>query len=259
MAESKCHKLKMGHVQFSKATSLPRKQIHFWQLTLSQHQGRNIHPQQWARAKKAARILEATQNLDIPTIQAHLKEATSRYKTARASHSSSRLLFIETFDPKHQDWLLRTEEQRHKGRLAHHITRKLKGGSVSHIQHTHTRNGILETYDCDTKDSIEDALLSANVAKYQQCNGSLFLQSPLLNAFGYIGSPASKEVLNGTFTCPPHTPYYAELLLHHMQRPTTPPSNPTPTTFVSTDDYVSSWTKAKEYTTSGISGIHFGM
>ena len=101
--------------------------------------------------------------------------------------------------------------------------------------------------------------LSTNVAKYQQCNGSPFLQPPLLELFGYINSPCSEEVLNGTFTCPPNTPLYAELLLHLMRHPARHPSNPTPTTFVSTDDYTSSWAKAKEYTTSGISGIHFGM
>ena len=43
-AQARCCKLLMGLVQFSDTTTLPRNDVHFWQLSLSQRQGKLIHP-----------------------------------------------------------------------------------------------------------------------------------------------------------------------------------------------------------------------
>ena len=114
-------------------------------------------------------------------------------------------------------------------------------------------------HDCDTKSTIKSALLTSNALKYQQCHDSPFLQSPLLNLFGYLSSPASEDVLDGTFNPPVGTPHFAPLLLQHMQHPVTLPATSSSTPGVSNADHINSWKKAREYTTAGISGIHFGM
>ena len=66
----------MGQVQFSEATSIPRKEIFFWQLALSRCKGHFIHPRRWQRAKKAAQIQDHVRMLDISTMESRLKEAT---------------------------------------------------------------------------------------------------------------------------------------------------------------------------------------
>ena len=50
-----------------------------------------------------ARITEPSTLLSIPEIKLRLKQATYRYRAAKTSHQESRLHFIETFDPRHQD------------------------------------------------------------------------------------------------------------------------------------------------------------
>ena len=110
-AEAKCRRLHMGSIQFSEATSIPRKEIFFWQLAISRRKGHFIHPRRWQRAKKAARVREQVCLLDLPTMATRLKDATTRYRKARKDHLSSRLSFIEGFDPKHRKRILQAEEQ----------------------------------------------------------------------------------------------------------------------------------------------------
>ena len=107
----------MGRVQFSDATSIPRKEVHFWQLSISRRSGKFVHPRHWHRAKKAARIKEHTKDMDLVLMKVRLKDATLRYRAARKSHQESRLHFIESFDPKQGDRILRAEEQRRQGRM----------------------------------------------------------------------------------------------------------------------------------------------
>ena len=101
----------------------------------------------------------------------------------------------------------------------------------------------------------------ANAEKYMQCGSSPFLCPPLLNLLGYLPSTHSESILDGTFHPPADTPYFAWLLLQHMTRPASAAlqPEPPPKPFVDTTDHIQSWTHAKEYTTAGLSGIHFGM
>ena len=99
-----------------------------------------------------------------------------------------------------------------------------------------------------------------NESKYQQCNHSPFLQEPLLSDFGYTGAtPSADAVLDGTYQPPPGTDDLTRLLLQHMARPPSISAHTTSPDWVSTEDHQRSWSRAKEYTSAGISGIHFGM
>jgi hypothetical protein len=102
--------------------------------------------------------------------------------------------------------------------------------------------------------------MEVNSKKYQQCDASRFLQEPLLSLLGYTGqSEHTESVLDGSFVSPPNTNQYSALLLQHMQRP---PSMSLVTDLpdrISTPEHMSNWKRAKEYTSSGISGVHFGM
>ena len=113
--------------------------------------------------------------MDLLLMKARLKDATLQYCTARQSHQESRLHFIETFGSKHRDRILRTEEQRRQGRTTRAINGKLSQGSVHRILHPQVSHGIEVLDECDTKATMELALLSANAAKYQQCDASPFL------------------------------------------------------------------------------------
>jgi hypothetical protein len=103
-------------------------------------------------------------------------------------------------------------------------------------------------------------LLQVNSAKYQQCDNSCFLQEPLLSEFGYLGdSPNSEAVLEGTYVPSPETNYYGALLLGHMNYPPRMDHSNCLPDKVTTTDHEGNWKKAKEYTSAGLSGLHFGM
>ena len=186
--------------------------------------------------------------------------AYTEYKDAKQDHEGHRLKFIETFPPKHRDRILCQEESRRQGRVSRMISGKLKGGSVTRVLRSEMVNGQEVLTECSTRKDINDLLMEVNPVKYKQCGNSPFLQEPLLTAFGYTGDTAATEqVLAGTYVPPPGTARYTQLLLQHMKRPSTITPAPMTPDFVSTEDHQQSWRRAKEYTTSGVSGVHFGM
>ena len=128
------------------------------------------------------------------------------------------------------------------------------------IQQSDFINGEEVLTECSTPAQITETLMEVNSAKYQMCNQSPFLKEPLLSDFGYFGDTAAGQaVLNGTYVPPPGTDFYSTLLLQHMERPTNVPAHSQCPLFVSTEDHIASWKRTKEYTSSGISGLHFGM
>jgi hypothetical protein len=89
-----------------------------------------------------------------------------------------------------------------------------------------------------------------------------FMNEPLYSDFGYSNdTPATKEVLEGTYQCPPGTDPYATMLITHLKRPEIPPDvHPyQPRTSISIEDHVKGWKKAKKRTAAGYSDLHFGM
>ena len=154
--------------------------------------------------------------MDLITMQAKLKDASLQYRKAQKSHAEHRLHFLESSDSKHCDCILQTEEQRRQGRIAKRLSGKLMGGSVTNILHSTPHQSGADPILCNSKASLESALLQVNQAKYQQCGNSPFLLPPLKVEFGYLHSPAVSAVLNGTYIPPPDTDPYAKLLITQM-------------------------------------------
>jgi hypothetical protein len=89
------------------------------------------------------------------------------------------------------------------------------------------------------------------------------IQSPLqpcIPTFGYLGdSPNSEAVLEGTYVPPPETNYYGALLRGHMNYPPGMDNSKCLPDKVTTTDHEGNWKRPKEYTSAGLSGLHFGM
>ena len=260
LAEEKCRKLRMGGVLFSPAIMILRYQVAFWRIALARRKGEQVPTRQWSRMKKKAEVRLATRDMSVEDMTAALTEAYSAYKVARKSQESNRLKFIETFEPKHRDRILRNEEARRKGRVSKMVSGKSQGQGVVSIQRSDYVNGEEVLTECSTPAQVTETLMEVNSAKYQMCNQSPFMKEPLLSDFGYFGDTAAGQaVLNGTYVPPPGTDFYSTLLLQHMERPPNVPAPAQCPLFVSTEDHIASWKRTKEYTSSGISGLHFGM
>ena len=68
-------------------------------------------------------------------------------------------------------------------------------------------------------------------------------------------SQAYNKILEGEYIPPQDTDNYAKDLLYELKKPLISNS---PKALITTEDFIQGWNKAKEYTLSGISRIHFG-
>jgi hypothetical protein len=114
-----------------------------------------------------------------------------------------------------------------------------------------------------TKEGIEGVLNEVNYSKLRQSDDTPFHQEPLLSEFGNkANTPAAEEVLHGTYTPPENTDKYAKILLEALATPpeiTNNTGNFTPRRFITPTSNINGWRKAKERTSAGPSGLHFGQ
>ena len=265
-AERKCRKLRMGAVQFSEATEHPRRAIAFWKYAIKRRESslrrqaglpsHEYSSRRWRRLKAKAKITIATRELTLDEMKQHLRTAYAEYKEAKVNDADSRLEFIKTFSEKDRARILRTEEQRRQGRVSRQINNKLSGGSVTQVLVTDPDGTQRPVSD---KDGIEDACLSTNEDRYRQTEDSDWMTEPLLQDFGYRDAYLNAErILAGTYPIPDGLPDSTKMLIEEMKMPPEMADQPCPD-FVSTKAHTSAWGKAREDTTAGKSGLHFGM
>ena len=193
--------------------------------------------------------------MDETELLAELKKAKKQYREAKKNHANHRLKFLETLVPKDRDRLKKTEEQRKLGRIAKMVTGKLESKSVTRLIH----NGGEST----VRTEIEEILRSVNKEKIRASDNTPFMQELLSAAFGFLNdTPATDEVLMGTYVPPPGTDAYSRILLQMLKFPDAVFKGNIPfrpCTHISTEDHIAGWKRAKEKTSAGISGLHFGM
>ena len=110
------------------------------------------------------------------------------------------------------------------------------------------------------KEEIERALLQENERRFNQAKDTPFLQQPLLDLVGKLGTgKAATEILNGTFAIPEKIDEWAAKLIPFLARVPVDGSRRVfePENFVSERSHVEGWRKARERTSSGPSGITF--
>ena len=119
-------------------------------------------------------------------------------------------------------------------------------------------NGIWK--EVTSKVDMEQALLDENKRRFTQARSTPFLQPPLLQMVGPLGTgPAAEQILNGTFSIPEGVDEWAAKLIPFLARPQSVVAGHfrKPDTTVDLQSHVDGWRKAKERTSSGPSGITF--
>lgn len=254
-AEKKCRHLRFGAVAFSEATRGPTRRIEFWEKAIRRRKGVRVSSTLWRRLKAKAKITVETSNLSLEDLFAELKKARQDYQAARKNHRDERVAFLDTLSPKDRDRLKRREAARENGRIAKLINGKLESKSVTQIE--------INGQECTRKVAIENALKDINYKKLRASDDTAFLMHPLRQEFGDRNdTPASDQVLQGTYQPPPQGDRYAKLLLQGLRQPPTlrPEAREFhPRTSITVDDHIRSWKRAKERTSAGPSGLHFGM
>ena len=99
-AERRCRKLKMGHMEFSKAISDPLKCIDFWDCAIKRRRKLKVSSRLWHRKWKAAKIDYPIRTLSLQDLINKEKEAVKDYRAAKKKHEEHRLSFLDTLAPK---------------------------------------------------------------------------------------------------------------------------------------------------------------
>ncbi|MCA1800735.1 MAG: hypothetical protein LC650_05530, partial [Actinobacteria bacterium] len=254
-AEKKCRHIRAGAVAFSEATEQPRRELSFWELAIKRRLGLIVSTSLWKRRKLKANITKETANMTLQEMHDSVKAARTAYHEARKNHEEERVKFLDTMKPKDRDRLKRHEQARKLGRAAKLVSGKLESKSVTKIE--------INGHECTEKEKMEDALKTINYGKLRMCDGTPFMQPPLRQIFGRRNETNQVEsVLQGTFVPPENCDPHAQLLLQGLQQPAilrqpNPPYQPRTT--ITTEDHIKGWRRIKERTSSGMSGLHFGM
>ena len=108
-----------------------------------------------------------------------------------------------------------------------------------------------------TKAGIERACLDENERKYRQTQYTPCMNNPLQHLLGLLGdTEICDRILDGTFVPPPSTDVYTTEFIKELKQH--PNSSTGIALNVSPDDFSNGWKKMNEFTSSGISGMHFG-
>ena len=141
--------------------------------------------------------------------------------------------------------------------VARAVSGKLAGGNVTTVIITDDDG---QQQEVTTKTDIEAACLQCNKKKYCHPHNTPPLQPPIVNIFGYIGTMETvATVLNGTFQMPDEVDDYTKKFFTALRMPDAIRNNPPSSKIITTEEHIKGWKKAKEKTSSGISGLHFGI
>jgi hypothetical protein len=107
------------------------------------------------------------------------------------------------------------------------------------------------------KDKIEQGCIDENIRRFTQANQTPSLQSDQVELLGRTDTKKiSKNILEGLIGTRLHV--YIQNLAKNLSTPDTIKLHKPIETVVSIDDYTLAWRHCREFTSSGISSLHFG-
>ena len=266
-AESHCRKFRQGGVAWSPTLQKAIDSITLFQLICKRRKGVKVSGRLIHRlAAKIDSPLAPQMTLQEATSQLHQSFRT--YKQVKKDGSTLRQTWMEdlasalastgkTDAATHLTNLLRREQQRRMFRHIKYVSGQLRSGSVTSVIAPLGQDQAW--IEVSTKLDIERACLEENERRFRQANGTPFMVEPLRLLIGDMGiGPTADAILLGTFIIPDGTdPFAAKLLPFLAMSPAIRDSLPIATT-IDTPTYMAGWQRAKERTSSGPSGLHFG-
>jgi len=159
-------------------------------------------------------------------------------------------------DSQHQaiTKLMSIEKLRDSFRCIRQLKGGFKGSSICHVEIP----GEFGPQLISGRVNVENALCHSLQKRFTKAHGSPFQHGQLLEDVGILGfGPAAKAILEGNYQCPDdHADKYTKLFIDALQWPVTHPE--LVSSILSPDNFRMHWHRAKESTSSSISGLHFG-
>ena len=277
-ALKKCRKLKMGGVPWSPKIQALIDKICAWNLLFRRRNGANINGRHLRNCFKQAKLDFSLLKCSRKTVIEQLDLAISTFRVAAKTADQTRADFridlakaIEKREKKkgHKkaNWrtILKQLKSRDRQKENARYVRKVNGKERSNCALTTVRapdiNG--ERNECTTKKEIEAACIAENKRRFYQASDSPFLDYPLFDKLGPLGlGPGADEILRtGTITLDEDDPPLGEhtiKLIRQLRKREDIPTLSLRDVAITTEKHIKSWSKAKEMTSSGDDGIHFG-
>ena len=147
--------------------------------------------------------------------------------------------------------LLQNECCQENFRWMKHTLKKQWAGSVQRIG-----MGSGDTYrEYSDKCRVEQAIMQSNSARFRMTENTPPLLDPLLSDLGYLGiTDVSRQILAGTYACPPSVDDFTKDFLSCLQFFQNVSPDDKIRTSITKEDFQQYWHKARECTSSLISG-----
>jgi hypothetical protein len=228
-----------------------------------------VHSRSLCRLQKRSSFHDCIEISDAADL---LQKEYDKYNTLKREAKEARVHFLESLADaiaieEGRDSAKVLEQLQDRERLKE-VTRKLKAlKGQSRIRLTQVEVPLdaepIENDDSrwrltDIKEEIEQGCVDENIRRFTQANNT---PSLLFDAISQLGWTASTElaanILEGNTTTTNLHPCI-QRIVPFLQQPATIKERGDIITTISPEDYISSWRKTKEFTSSGKSGIHFG-
>ena len=252
-ADKRCRSLKMGNVPYSPNYTVLTSKLAFWKSLQDKKEGAKISSRVLVRLliamedKTPLRIYKQYSIAEMREEEREANRALRRFKKHDAD--TSRTNFLEDLaearaadrrtkmaanrqQAKHNaktyssETELRSLIKRERTRKTWaRISRAIGKERLAGLMIVEAPNEDGTWSEVTEKNEIEEACINENKRRFTQCHNTPFLQSPLIDDFGYLGvGEAAGRVLDGTYTPPPGSDPYACRLLKGLQRiaPTQP-------------------------------------
>jgi hypothetical protein len=264
-ADRACRKVKMGAHQWSPKYQNARNNVALWRLVVKKKLGGKVSSRFLSRQMTICSRPEAMRTtIEVATMmrnnayrieKALAKKSISLRKTWLVSLCEAKAAAGQGAEEAILRNTLRIEEERRNARLIRAVNNKLRAGGVSSVTVQDEAGNLTEWF---LKEDIERALCNENHARFNQAQDTPFLQAPLFEKVGRLGiSLGARQILNGNFQIPEGTDEWAAKLIPFLARHPAVGSETIRPTTVSLESHCDGWRKAKEFTSSGPSGINF--
>ena len=296
-ADRKCRKLRMGGVDWSPEIAAARQNILAWSLLLQRLRNQRYNrPSRLAMNGRYIRRVLTKTGIPLETLQWSIQDVQQKYQQvvrayyklkpfasqkryahleslalakAEFAESSSQLSAYQpsnsqntTLYSKILKQLKLQEQQRRNARIVKFCNGKLGGSSgLPMVIAPGTHAG--ERVPCYTKEEIEQAIFAENKRRFWQASHTPFLQPPLIDKVGPMGTgPGAEEILStGKLSLGPEDPPLDEgtlLYLEQLKRDDNMTELSLDDVQITEELHRQAWRVAKEQTSSGDPLLHFG-
>lgn len=263
-ADKKCRQLYMGGIPWSPTLQAARHKVDAWNLMLKHLNGGKVNSKVLQRRMQIAHVVPGQRTLEeakdartaaYREVKRVKKKALTQRTSWLESLAAARAAEGNLTADQEVKNLLRKEQQRRDARIIRRANDKLRSGGI-HAVIAPDEHG--EWVEYNLKSDIEKALASENERRFRQASDTPFLQPPLYDLVGPLGTgPSVADILSGCFQPPPGLDPFLQKFIEQLARP--PMVLPRCVSLdLSAMDHITGWAKAKERTSSGPSGIHFG-